>query len=235
MRRGRLRTRATLAAAALSVAACRLPQLPCTVSSFCDGNVVVSACPTGSSEKPPSRQDCGARTCVSGETADGRFALCALDDRPSPECFARSAFCDGEVIVACDNGFAVDRTDCNTRGLLCATSVPEGACVGSRIPYPQCLGSKEPFCDGDVLMGCFGDLRGPLVDCHTSGRFCRSDGSRAACVLAPTPDPRCGDAERFCDGTRGVSCFAGFPSRIDGDCATDGKTCVSDDSYFGCR
>jgi hypothetical protein len=106
--------------------------------------------------------------------------------------------------------------------------------VDSLDPDPHCPDASQ-FCADGVLEGCFGQLRMPLNDCKKNGSFCHEAAALAACVLDAAPDARCTGAPHFCDGTRGFRCFDGFRQALEGDCAPQGKKCVDEPSYYGCR
>lgn len=197
----------------------------------CDGNVVVTS--VGGAEL---RDDCGSGVCVAWKDEQGTNAICSLDGKRDARCGAGSAhFCDGDRAVICGVGYPIAQIDCAAKGLVCGEHEDRVGCVVSRDPDPHCHTGGERFCNGNFLMGCLGDMRMPVASCIDSHLFCREQGTTAACVMDVDPDPRCTGVDHFCDGTVGWFCFAGHLRSRAGDCAEQGKTCVSDGDVFECR
>ena len=73
----------------------------------CEGTLFVS-CSWGF---PTSRQDCASdgRVCVD---TSSDFSNCALSSTPDPRCDGSHAACEGDTVVVCEKGYAIQQKDC---------------------------------------------------------------------------------------------------------------------------
>lgn len=73
----------------------------------CEGTIFVS-CNWGF---PTSRQDCASdgRVCVD---TSPYFSNCALSSTPDPRCDGSHAACEGDTVVVCEKGYAIQQKDC---------------------------------------------------------------------------------------------------------------------------
>lgn len=95
--------------------------------------------------------DCGANQCVAPATGT---AFCALDPAPTPLCAGAQFACEGQTLIACSAGYAVERRTCGTcdatfgscaegTGAGCAGGTCGGGLVCNADPYQTC----EQPCD----------------------------------------------------------------------------------------
>jgi hypothetical protein len=191
----------------------------------CDGATVL-ACSGGSSHEPGGsylfwqRSDCSdGKICVS---KSAKSAICALSAQPEPRCAGAIAFCDGQDIVECEDGLALDRGSCG----------PDMVCVAGGEKGPFCaLGpdarcadigadALASYCDGASLVECHGVSATRVQTCPTG--CVQAAPHDAVCVLSTTPDPRCDPPSTpsgYCDGTVVVVCVSGYQTS-QGDCST---------------
>lgn len=76
---------------------------------ICEGNTVV-ACTAG--ESRTEDRPCGDGTCIEYEAGIHRSAACVPGSAPDPRCSGREAYCDGQVMVFCLEGWARQRIHC---------------------------------------------------------------------------------------------------------------------------
>lgn len=91
--------------------------------------------------------DCGADRCI---TPGSGAAFCALDAAPSAACTGQDHACDGQTLVTCQAGYAIERKLCSTcdaRDGTCAQGTGAG-CADATCGGPlQCDAAAYPTCE----------------------------------------------------------------------------------------
>lgn len=161
--------------------------------------------------------DCdAARACRSGPPPDPEPA-------PDVECEPGRAYCQGNAVIACDDGLTRLLLDCTPLGMTCQHAPGSGRTFCASDACQTVLGVNELICDGDRLTACEGTL---AIDCETlrPGSRCQSFA-----IGGEVPINFCGP-----EGFGGAGAYA-----TPVDCADDGVitfTALQVDEYrFDCR
>jgi hypothetical protein len=186
-----------------------------------------------------TRQNCGG-TCVDPKNAP---AFCALVAQPDPKCKGRSQFCDGETEVSCTAGYRVAAHDCGPDAHCVVLDyggepVPVGSsavrCAPSTEVDPRCPAKHglDEHCDGADQVSCD---TGFLLSVDTCPYACvEPSAGVVSCAVSSTPDPRCAKKAALCDGTRLITCVAGYLKSI-GDCTDSLMHCIEFDDSALCQ
>jgi hypothetical protein len=141
-------------------------------------------------------------------------------------------FCDGEVLVECDQ--KSDLLRCADAGLKCLATAYDSAACGLR----TCALGEKASCSGNTLLKCSYSGVVVMEDCALRGGICAVDENEGA-VCTGTGAACTTEGDDFfyerCEGTIRVECFNGHESRRDCEKEFQGSTCVMLSSYVaGC-
>jgi len=96
--------------------------------------------------------DCGLNQCVVPGTG---VAFCALDTTPSPSCASADRACDGATLVACRDGYAVERracSACDAATTTCRQGVGDG-CASASCGSPLAC-NADPYATCELPCAC---------------------------------------------------------------------------------
>ena len=153
---------------------------------------------------------CGQNGAWETETecaSDGR--LCNPVRKECVSCLPEQKTCDGDVLMACDDGQWTRDTDCSENGLKCGGE----KCVACLEGDKRCTENRVMKCDADANW---------IVDDDCAARELVCDDTLLSCIACKPGDHLCGENDklRVCDE---------HGQWTDGDdCAALGKTCSSD-------
>jgi hypothetical protein len=153
------------------------------VASYCDGTTQVD-CSQG---YPFSRYDCAgnALECAEIDATRGECALSAVPDPRCPEALTASTHvCDGNVLVSCEGGVAVEEHACPDACAQPVSPTAQAFCALSAQPSPECADDPDrdrQRCDINRVLACRAGFDVLRQLCSDGGGECLPGDGRAFC------------------------------------------------------
>jgi hypothetical protein len=187
--------------------------------THCEGRNLVSCEPDSCDDpscifgRPGNRRTVEA--CAHACVKPGISTFCALSNKPDPKCsIDNSSHCDGDAVVECLGGFAIEKTPCAATGRMCVMDGSlDAVCAIDATPNAFCQahrGTDPKFCDGNDLVSCGLSFVTARTTCAIA--CVAPEDDQVFCAAASEPDPRCTTfpGPRACPDGSPATCTLGF-------------------------